>query len=174
MAQAVYFEDFQVGQCWDYGGEKITKEELLSFATRFDPEPFHTDEERAKKSVFGGLIASGLHTFALWRRMDHEHFKPMGAKFVVAAGFDELNFMAPARAGDELTVHCEVIDSIPTRSRPDRGLIKFGYTITNQHGTVLLTMRNRVFIFRRPEGSRVRLRQNRRAIPALMILKPAT
>jgi acyl dehydratase len=174
MAQPVYFEDFQVGQSWDYGGETITKEEVLSFAIRFDPEPFHADEERAKKTVFGGLIASGIHTFALWRRMDHDFFTPMGSKFVAAAGFDDLNFVAPARPGDELTVHCEVIEKIPIRSRPDRGLIKFAYSIANQHDTVLMTMRNRVFIFRRPESSDADPRQNRRAIPAFMILKPAT
>lgn len=150
MKYGMYFEDFAEGQIFEYGGETIIKEEIFAFAERYDPEPFHLSDETAAGTIFGGVIASGLQTLALWRRMDHEFFSPRGAAFLVAAGLDEVRFVNPARPGDALSVRCEVLEKIPSRSKPDRGIVRFGFLIRNQHDVLLLSFRNRVVVGRRP------------------------
>ena len=150
MSSALYFEDFQVGRLWEFGGERLTREEILQFARRYDPEMMHTDAAAAEQTIFGGLIASGLQTLALWRRMDHDHFTPLNAQFIVAGGLEYLRWPTPGRPGDVLHVHCTVAEATPLRSRSDRGIVKFDYVLTQQDGRVLMEMRNIVFVRRRP------------------------
>ena len=150
MEYGMFFEDFVEGEIFEYGGERINKEEVFEFARRYDPEPFHLSDETAADTIFGSPIASGLQTLALWRRMDHEFLKPRRAAMLVAAGLDDVRFVNPARPGDELSVRCEVLEKIPSRSKPDRGIVRFGFLIRNQHDVLLISFKNRVVVGRRP------------------------
>jgi acyl dehydratase len=128
-----YLEDFEMGQTFGSGQLRIEPERAKSFAAEFDPQPFHLDEEAARKSVFGGLAASGWYTAAVSMRLlvDGE-LKPAGG--VVGAGFDELRWPRPVRPGDVLRVESEVLEVRPSKSRPEQGLIKVRTTTLNQNG----------------------------------------
>ena len=128
-----YLEDFVVGQVFSSGRLRVNKEAMIAFAAQFDPQPFHLDEEAARKSVFGGLVASGWHTAALTMRLLVEsEFRPAGG--ILGVGFDELSWPRPVRPGDELHTKSEVLDVRPSKSRADRGLIRVRTTTLNQDG----------------------------------------
>jgi acyl dehydratase len=127
-----YFEDFAVGQIFNSGRRRVDKEQILAFAREFDPQPYHLDDEAARKSAFRGLVASGWHTAALTMRlMVDGEFKPAGG--ILGVGFDELSWPRPVRPGDELHAKSEVLEVRPSKSRPDRGLIKVQTTTLNQN-----------------------------------------
>ena len=128
-----YLEDYAVGQVYRTGRVQIDKDQILAFAKQFDPQPYHLDDDAARKSVFGGLAASGWHTAALTMRLlvDSE-FRP--ANGILGVGFDELSWPRPVRPGDELCAESEVLDVRPSKSRPDRGLIRVRTTTLNQDG----------------------------------------
>ena len=128
-----YLEDFVVGQTLGSGQLRIDAERAKAFAAEFDPQPFHLDEDAARKSVFGGLAASGWHTAAATMRLlvDSE-LRPAGG--IVGAGIDELRWPLPVRPGDVLRVESEVLEVRPSRSRPNQGLIKVRTTTLNQNG----------------------------------------
>ena len=132
-----YLEDFAVGQTFGSGRLRIDKDRALAFAAEFDPQPFHLDEEAARRSIFGGLAASGWHTAAVTMRLlvDSE-LKPAGG--FVGAGLDECRFPRPVRPGDELRVECEVIEVRPSKSRPEQGMIKLRTTTLNQNDEAVL------------------------------------
>ena len=128
-----YLEDFVVGQTLGSGQLRIDAERAKAFAAEFDPQPFHLDEDAARKSVFGGLAASGWHTAAATMRLlvDSE-LRPAGG--IVGAGIDELRWPLPVRPGDVLRVESEVLEVRPSRSRPNQGLIKVRTMTLNQNG----------------------------------------
>jgi len=128
-----YLEDYAAGQVYRTGRMQIDKEQILAFAKQFDPQPYHLDDDAARKSVFGGLAASGWHTAALTMRLlvDSE-FRP--ANGILGVGFDELSWPRPVRPGDELYAESEVLDVRPSKSRSDRGLIRVRTTTLNQDG----------------------------------------
>ena len=128
-----YFEDFAVGQTFGSGRLKVEPDRIKSFATEFDPQPFHLDEEAARRTIFGGLAASGWHTAALTMRLlvDSE-LDPAGG--IIGAGFDELRWPRPVRPGDELHLESEVLEARPSKSRPEQGWIKVRTTTSNQNG----------------------------------------
>ena len=115
-----FLEDFHVGDTDDFGGETITKDEIVSFARSFDPQPFHIDEEAARRSPFGGLIASGWHTTALVMRMIVGHFFGEESGSLGSPGMDEIRWLKPVRPGDTLHVRVEVLEVKESRSKPDR------------------------------------------------------
>ena len=132
-----YLEDFAVGQTFGSGRLRIDKERVLAFAAEFDPQPFHLDEAAARRSIFGGLAASGWHTAAVTMRLMIEtELKPAGG--FVGAGLDECRWPRPVRPGDELRVEGEVIEVRPSKSRPEQGLIKLRTTTLNQDDEVVL------------------------------------
>ena len=132
MSQVYYLDDFAVGQVFATGRLKIDADQIKAFAKQFDPQPFHLDEEAAKNSVFRGLAASGWHTAALTMRLMAEgDFKPAGG--IIGVGFDELSWSRPVRPGDELHAKSEILDVRPSKSRPDRGLIRVRTTTYNQN-----------------------------------------
>ena len=132
-----YLEDFAVGQTFGSGRLRIDKERVLAFAAEFDPQPFHLDEAAARRSIFGGLAASGWATAAVTMRLMIEtELKPAGG--FVGAGLDECRWPRPVRPGDELRVECEVIEVRPSKSRPEQGLIKLRTTTLNQDDEVVL------------------------------------
>jgi acyl dehydratase len=132
-----YLEDFAVGQTFGSGRLPIDKERIFAFAAEFDPQPFHLDEAAARRSIFGGLCASGWHTLAVTMRLllDSE-LKPAGG--FIGAGLDECRWPRPVRPGDELRVECEIIEVRPSKSRPEQGLIKLRTTTLNQNGEAVL------------------------------------
>ena len=128
-----YLEDLAVGQTFGSGRLRADKARITAFAAEFDPQPFHLDEEAARDTIFRGLAASGWHTAALTMRLLVESaFNPAGG--IVGAGFDKLRWPLPVRPGDELRVESEILEVMPSESRPDHGRVKVRTTTLNQHG----------------------------------------
>jgi acyl dehydratase len=143
-----YLEDFAVGQTFGSGRLRIDKERALAFAAEFDPQPFHLDEAAARRSIFGGLTASGWHTAAVTMRLLVEtELKPAGG--IIGAGLDECRWPRPVRPGDELRIECEVIEVRPSKSRPEQGLIKLRTTTLNQDGEAVLVHVLNLVVLRR-------------------------
>jgi len=149
MSQVYYLDDFAVGQVFATGRLKIDADQIKAFAKQFDPQPFHLDEEAAKNSVFGGLAASGWHTAALTMRLMAEgDFKPAGG--IIGVGFDELSWSRPVRPGDELHAKSEILDVRPSKSRPDRGLIRVRTTTYNQNDEAVQSFVGNLIVPRHP------------------------
>jgi acyl dehydratase len=129
---ARYLEDYAVGQRFRSGPLRIDKERIKRFGAEFDPQPFHLDEEAARHTIFGGLVASGWLTAAVTMRLLVEgELKPAGG--IVGAGADEFRWPRPVRPGDELRIESEVLEVRPSKSRPGQGLIKVRTTTLNQN-----------------------------------------
>lgn len=146
----LYFDDIRVGQRFT-GTTVWTLDEaqIKTFAAQFDPQPFHLDESAGRSTVFGGLVASGWHTAALTMRLVIDGGPPL-AGGTVGIGAD-LSWHEPVRAGDTLRVRAEVIETTPSRSRPDRGRVVMRTETVNQHGNVVQTCISKVLVPRRPE-----------------------
>jgi acyl dehydratase len=143
-----YFEDFRPGDSFAYGDEPVTRESIMEFARAYDPEPFHLDEARARESIFGGLIASGLHVAALWRRMNVAAFPDIANEG--SPGWDEVRWLAPVRPGDRLTVNSRVLETRLLKSRPGIGLVRFFHSITDQEGAARMSITANLFVRCRP------------------------
>ena len=127
-----FLEDFTAGQKFGSGRLRVEAERLKRFAAEFDPQPFHLDEEAARRSLFRGLAASGWHTAAMTMRLLVESdLRPAGG--IVGAGFDEFRWPRPVRPGDELHLEIEVLEVRPSKSRPEQGLVKVRTTTLNQN-----------------------------------------
>ncbi len=146
----LFLEDFVVGQVFASTRPLLVeKDEIIAFAKKFDPQYFHIDEEAARSSMFGGLVASGWHTAALTMRLLTEReSKPAGGS--IGLGFDELRWPIPVRPGDELRIESEVLDVRPSKSRPDRGVVKMRTRTFNQHGQMVQEIVNIALVPRRP------------------------
>ncbi len=126
-----YLEDFAAGQVYRSSRLQVDRGQILAFASQFDPQPYHLDEELARKSVFKGLAASGWHTAAVTMRLLVESdFQP--ADGILGVGLEELSWPRPVRPGDELRVETEVLETRPSRLRDDRGAIRVRITTFNQ------------------------------------------
>ncbi|HHZ66998.1 MAG: hypothetical protein CFH35_01015 [Alphaproteobacteria bacterium MarineAlpha9_Bin5] len=145
----IYFEDFRVGQVIELGSCTVSKDEIIAFARKFDPQPFHIDEAAAERSIYGGLIASGWHTGSLFMRLLYDgllsHAASMGSP-----GQDELRWIKPVRPGDTLSARGLVEELIPSRSKPDRGLIRTTYEVFNQDGDKVMMVRGLGMFGKRP------------------------
>ncbi|HLL54719.1 MAG TPA: MaoC family dehydratase [Myxococcaceae bacterium] len=146
-----YWEDFQAGQVEELGSKVITREEIIAFAREFDPQPFHLDEEEAKRTYFGGLVASGWHTCAIAMRLLVDSWKGQVAS-LGSPGMDELRWVKPVRPGDTLFLRTTVLETAASRSKPDRGSIRVQHEMRNQHGDVVMTMKGWGMMARRPAG----------------------
>jgi acyl dehydratase len=146
MTAPLYLEDLHVGQTFVSGRVTLTAEDIKTFARQFDPQPFHLDETAAKDSLFGGLAASGWHTAALTMRLLVEAF-PLAGGLVGAGG--ETTWPRPTRPGDTLSVHVEVLEILPSRTRPDRGMIRTRTETRNQHGEAVQVSTTRIVAWRR-------------------------
>jgi acyl dehydratase len=144
-----YLEDFAAGQTFNTGRHRVDKEQIFAFARQFDPQPFHTDEEAARQSPFGGLAASGWHTAGMTMRLmlDGE-FKPAGG--ILGVGFDDLSWPRPVRPGDELHAISEILDVRPSKSKPDRGMIRVRTTTFNQNNEPVMVFTGNLLVPRRP------------------------
>ena len=143
-----YWEDFADGETTELGSYEITREEIVEFARKYDPQPFHVDEEAASAGPFGGLAASGWHTAAVFMRLYVDgilnHSASRGSP-----GVEELRWTAPVRPGDILTGRARVLETYPSERRDDRGTVISQCELLNQDGTVVMTMRARGHFRRR-------------------------
>jgi acyl dehydratase len=144
-----YWEDFVEGETVELGSYEVTREEILEFARRFDPQPFHLDEDAAAAGPFGGRAASGWHTVAMFMRLFVDGVLSKSAS-MGSPGVEELRWTAPVRPGDVLTGRVHVLQTYPSERRPDRGTVITRFEALNQDGTVVMTMRGRGHFRRRP------------------------
>lgn len=142
------FEDFEPGQVYELGSTTVTEDDIVAFAREFDPQPFHVDPEAAAESVFGGLVASGWHTGAMWMRLyvDSMLGGPSGQG---STGIEELRWLAPVRPGDTLHGRLTVLEATPSERRPDRGTVRIRGEMVNQDGVTVLSMVSRGHFGRR-------------------------
>jgi len=134
-----YFEDFSVGRVFELGQCAVSEEEIVAFATGYDPQPFHTDRVAAADSMFGGLIASGVHTMALYMRLFVEGVLGDSAS-QGSPGIDEMRWPAPVRPGDTLRARYTVASARKSRSRPEWGIVTGLASAENQEGVTVMTM----------------------------------
>jgi acyl dehydratase len=146
---SIHFEDFTPGTVFELGEVTVTEAEIIEFATKFDPQPFHVDPEAAKDSSFGGLIASGWHTGSLWMRLYADALL-QDADSRGSPGMEEVRWRAPVRPGDTLTATTTVVDAQPSGTDPTRGTVFTESAMTNQNGVVVMTMKSRGMFGRRP------------------------
>jgi acyl dehydratase len=144
----LHWEDFVVGNVARYGPRTITREEILAFAAEFDPQPMHADEEAARATMLGGLVASGWHTCALAMRMMADGFVLASAS-MGSPGVDEVRWLRPVRPGDSLTVRSTVLETRPSASRPGMGFIKFRHEMLDQADNCVMTLVSSMMIARR-------------------------
>lgn len=150
-----YFEDLEVGTKAAYGHYEVTREEVIEFASKYDPQPFHLDDEAAAQTYFGRLSASGWHTCAMTMRMMVEHFSQNRAASLGSPGIDELRWLKPVYPGDTLRVESELIEKRQSQSKPHMGFTKTRQTTFNQHGEPVMTMiGNGIIRVRDPEAGR--------------------
>ncbi|MBW4962261.1 MaoC family dehydratase [Sulfitobacter sp. CW3] len=146
---ALYLEDYKTGQTFGSGRINVTEEEIIRFATEFDPQPFHLDPELAKGTFFRGLAASGWHTAALTMQLlVGGEMTP--ANGIIGAGFESLNWPRPVRPGDTLHVISEVLEVRPSKSRPTQGMIKVRSTTFNQNDEIVQDSVGNLVIMARP------------------------
>lgn len=139
-SDVIYFEDFEVGQTRRFGNYEVTEGEIIAFASKFDPQPFHLERDAARKSVFGDLCASGWHTCAMTMRMMVDHMTQNRAAAMGSPGVDEIRWLKPVLVGDVLSVESEVVDTRASNSRPGLGFVKVRYKVSNQRGEAVMTM----------------------------------
>lgn len=147
MSYKYYWEDFAVGQVRETGGHSLNEEEIIEFAKKYDPQPFHIDREKAKQSAFGGLIASGWQTAGLCMRMLCDMYLLESAS-MGSPGIDELRWVKPVRPGDTLRLKSTVLETRASTSRPDMGTVRSRSEVYNQRGELVMHMSG-VGMFRR-------------------------
>jgi acyl dehydratase len=145
----IYFEDLVVGKETDFGRYEVTREEVLEFARKYDPQPFHLSDEAAAKTHFGRLAASGWHTCAMTMATLVRHMGEEPQAGLGSPGVDELRWLKPVHPGDTLHVRGTIVDKTPSRSRPEIGSFRSRMTVTNQDDTPVLTFTSIVLIKRR-------------------------
>ena len=145
----LYWEDFEPGQVLQLGSVDVTEQAIVEFARQFDPQPFHVDPAAAAESVFGGLIASGWHTGAMWMRLYVDSMLGSAAARG-SPGIEELRWLAPVRPGDTLQGRLTVLETTPSERRPDRGTVRIRGELVNQDGVTVLSMVSRGHFGRRP------------------------
>ncbi len=134
-----YFEDIEVGQKARFGRYEVTREEVLEFARKYDPQPFHLSDEAAAETHFGRLSASGWHTCAMTMAMIVENLNAHRQAGLGSPGLDELRWLKPVYPGDTLRCESEVIETRRSRSRPDMGSYRSRMTVLNQHDAPVMT-----------------------------------
>ena len=148
----LYFEDFPPGDVRESPPRTITREEMVEFARQYDPQPFHLDDDAAKKTIYGGLIGSGWLTVSVMMRLLWDTMLKDTVS-LGSPGSDEIRWLKPVRPGDTLRARFTVVEAIPSRSKPDRGVVKTFTEILNQHEEIVMTMRGLGMFGRRPAAA---------------------
>jgi acyl dehydratase len=139
MAITIFWEDLQPGTVRELGTTSVTAEEIKEFAAKYDPQPFHLDEEAARESMFGGLAASGWHTACLAMRLTVDNLLRQTAS-KGSPGLESLKWLRPVYPGDRLSLRHTILESRPLKSRPDTGLVRSRWEMFNQQGDKVLEM----------------------------------
>jgi acyl dehydratase len=145
-----YLEDLIVGDKRRFGSYHVTREEVLEFARKYDPQPFHLSDEAAAQTHFGRLAASGWHTCAMTMAMLVEGMKDEPQAGLGSPGVDELRWLKPVYPGDTLSIESEIIEVTPSRSKPNLGSFRSQVTVFNQHDEPVMRMTSIVLMARRP------------------------
>ncbi len=135
-----YFEDYVPGEVHEFGSIVAEEAEMIDFARRFDPQPFHTDPVAAKQTIFGGLIASGWYTAGLMMRLYADHYLSHVAS-LGSPGVDEVRWLKPVRPGDTVVLRVKISRTKRSRSKPDRGIVHSHIEVLNQNGETVMTMK---------------------------------
>jgi acyl dehydratase len=144
-----YFEDFEVGKCCDAGHRTVTKEEIVHFATQFDPQSFHVDPIAAAQSIYGGIIASGWHTCSLIMRMVVDNVLGQSA-CLGSPGIDKIQWLKPLRGGDTLHVKMLILEAHTSANGRDRGLVVARWEASNQRGELMTVIEAKTMFRCRP------------------------
>ena len=148
----LYLEDMKIGQKASFGNYRVTRDEVIDFASKYDPQPFHLDDDAAAKTHFGRLPASGWHTAAMTMSMLVENLKNAKQAGLGSPGLDELRWLKPVYPGDTLRVETELTDVRPSRSRPEMGSIHSLVTVFNQDDVPVMTMKSIGLVATRPKA----------------------
>ena len=147
-----FFEDLEIGQRREIGAFTFTPDLIKKFAAQFDPQTFHLDEEAGRKSLFGGLAASGWHLCSLMMRMMFDFYIGRTAS-LGSPGVNELRWLAPLRPGDDLLLDIEIAEARVSRSRPDTGIVTFKGVVRNAAGVTLCEMVSPIIVRRRADAA---------------------
>jgi acyl dehydratase len=145
--QALYLEDLQVGQRFTSGVYRINEDRIQTFAAEFDPQPFHLDAAAARASIFHGLAASGWHTASVTMRLLVTGGLPLAGGIIGLGG--ELAWPKPTRPGDTLRVESEIVEILPSRSKPNQAVVKARSTTVNQNGEEVQVLTANLLVFKR-------------------------
>ena len=144
-----YWDDYEVGQKFDLGSTSFTADEIVDFARRYDPQSFHVDTAAARRSMFGGLIASGWHVTAKLMRLFVDNYVDQRTA-LGSPGVDEVRWLKPVRPGDMLNASVECAGKVPSKSRPEMGIVHEQWRATNQKGELVMTLKGTNMVRRRP------------------------
>jgi len=148
----IYLDDLAPGQMHELGQHTVGADEVVAFASLWDPQPFHLDQKAAAQSIYGGLIASGWHTCCIFMRLLADGLLNRAAA-MGSPGVDEVRWQKPVRPGDTLLGRVEVLEVRPSRSRPDRGIARLRSSMSNQAGEEVLSFEAAVMFGRRPTAA---------------------
>jgi len=153
----MWFEDIEIGARRELGSHTFTEAEMIAFAKKYDPQPIHIDPDAAKKSIYGGLIASGWHTAAIWMKLavGNRMMEPGDKKLNragVSPGFEDMRWLKPVRPGDTLYYSSEVAGKVDLKSRPTLGLVKSLNEARDAKGELYMSFIGKGFVIRRPTG----------------------
>ena len=144
-----YWDNYEIGQKFDLGSTSFTSDEIVDFARQYDPQSFHVDADAARQSMFGGLIASGWHVTAKLMRLFVDNYVDQRTA-LGSPGVEEVRWLKPVRPGDTLTAWVECAGKVPSRSRPEMGIIHEQWGATNQKGELVMTLKGTNMVRRRP------------------------
>ena len=139
-ADGRYYEDLVIGEVRESSARTVASAEMLEFARRYDPQYFHADPDAASRSVFGGLVASGIHTAALWRILDHEISGDI--HWICGIAWEGVRWPKPVRGGDQLRAFAECLEKRTSRRDATRGIVEYRYTLKNQRDEIVFTCRS--------------------------------
>ena len=149
-----YFEDLEIGERRESSHRIVDKHEMLAFARRYDPQYFHADEEAARGSVFGEVVASGIYTMAIWRQLDHEIASDIA--WICGIAWDDVRFPRALRAGDRVHARARCLSRRESTSDPRRGVVVYLYELLTEAGEIVFTCRSTNLVERRPPDQRPR------------------
>jgi acyl dehydratase len=143
-----YYEDLIIGEMQSSPPRTLTREEMIDFAVRYDPQYFHTDEKAARNSIFGDVIASGIYTTAIWRQLDHEISADV--RWICGVAWDDVRWPLAVRSGDTLQARATCLSKRDSSSRPERGIVVMLYEMHNQDGKLVWTAKSTNLVEKRP------------------------
>jgi acyl dehydratase len=144
-----YWDDYEIGHKFDLGSTSFTADEIVDFARQYDPQSFHVDADAARQSMFGGLIASGWHVTAKLMRLFVDNYVDQRTA-LGSPGVDEVRWLKPVRPGDTLNAWVECAGKVPSKSRPEMGIVHEQWRATNQKGELVMTLKGTNMVRRRP------------------------